>query len=133
MMAACATAHYNPRCGGVMRITSLLALLLVALATGLLHGQITANPIPAPIEKRSLVVGIRDILRLPDTRALHPEDDVNPAGWARVSYVRDLPDGRRFANDSRGVLYLLAANTNAPSVYLDMGTTFPRTVYNRLE
>ena len=27
------------------------------------------------------------------------------AGWARVNYVRDLPDGRRFANDSRGFLY----------------------------
>jgi hypothetical protein len=30
--------------------------------------------------------------------------DVNPAGWARVSFVRELPDGRRFANDSRGFL-----------------------------
>ena len=116
-----------------MRFKSFLAIPLAAMATGLLHGQITADPIPAPIQKGSLVVGIRDVVRLPDTRGLHPEDDVNPAGWARVSYVRDLPDGRRFANDSRGVLYLLAANTNAPAVYLDMAATFPRTVYNRLE
>ena len=27
-----------------------------------------------------------------------------------MSYVRDLPDGRRFANDSRGLLYLIDAN-----------------------
>ncbi len=116
-----------------MRLKSFIAVLLAALSTTLIHGQITANPIPAPIEKRGLAVEIRDVVRLPDTRTLHPGDDVNPAGWARVSYVRDLPDGRRFANDSRGVLYLLAANTNAPSVYLDMAATFPRTVYNRLE
>jgi hypothetical protein len=116
-----------------MRLKSFLAVLLAATSTSLIQGQITANPIPAPIEKRGLAVEIRDVVRLPDTRALHPADDVNPAGWARVSYVRDLPDGRRFANDSRGVLYLLAANTNAPSVYLDLAGTFPRTVYNRLE
>ena len=29
------------------------------------------------------------------------------AGWARISFVRDAPDGRRFVNDSRGFLYLL--------------------------
>ena len=47
-------------------------------------------------------------MRLPETRGLRPADqDVKPAGWARVSFVRDLPDGRRFANDSRGFLYLL--------------------------
>jgi hypothetical protein len=117
-----------------MRLTrSLLAFPVAALAVGVLHAQITSNPLATPIEKRGLSVGITDVVRLPDTRGLHPEDDVNPAGWARISYVRDLPDGRRFANDSRGVLYRLAPNTNAPSVYLDVAATFPRTVYNRLE
>ena len=71
-------------------------------------------------------------LRLPDTRGLHGMDDVNPAGWARVSYVRDLPDGRRFANDSRGLLYLIDAN-NQTHVYADVGAAFPYGVYNRLE
>ena len=36
-----------------------------------------------------------------------PDQDVVPSGWARVSYIRDSPDGRRFVNDSRGFLYLL--------------------------
>jgi hypothetical protein len=117
----------------MMRNTLFLTVGLAASCIGFLHGQIASNPIPAPIEIRGLAVEIKDVVRLPDTRALHPEDDVNPAGWARVSYVRDLPDGRRFANDSRGVLYRLAPNTNAPSVYLDMAATFPRAVYNRLE
>ena len=79
------------------------------------------NPIEAPIVKRGLSVEIRDVVRLPETRGLRPADqDVTPAGWARVSYVRDLPDGRRFANDSRGFLYLLDRN-NQPSVYANVG------------
>jgi hypothetical protein len=79
------------------------------------------------------MVEIRDLVRLPQTRGMRPPDqDVNPAGWARVSYVRDLPDGRRFANDSRGYLYLLGANA-APAVYLDFADLFPYAVYNRLE
>jgi Glucose / Sorbosone dehydrogenase len=93
---------------------------------------ITSNPIPAPITKRGLTVEIRDVVRLPDTRGLHPADDVMPAGWARVSFVRDLPDGRRFANDSRGLLYLLDKN-NQPTVYANVAAAFPLAVYNRLE
>ncbi len=111
---------------------SLLIALFAAAAAGPLHGQITENPVPAAIAMRGLAVEIRDVTRLPDTRGLHPGDDVTPAGWARVSYIRDLPDGRRFANDSRGVLYLLDA-ANRPSVYLNVAAVFPRTVYNRLE
>ena len=82
-----------------------LAMLLAVAAGGASYAQITANPIPAPIVKRGLAVEIRDVLRLPDTRATRPVDqDVAPSGWARVSFVRDLPDGRRFVNDSRGFL-----------------------------
>ena len=107
----------------------LLALCLGAAA----QAQITSNPIPAPIEKRGLAVQIKDLVRLPETRGLRPaEQDVNPAGWARVSYVRDLPDGRRFANDSRGFLYLIDSN-NQPRVYADVGAAFPNAIYNRLE
>ena len=94
---------------------------------------ITTNPIPAPVVKRGLAVEIRDVVRLPETRGLRPPDqDVVPAGWARVSYVRDLPDGRRFANDSRGFLYLLDRN-NQPSVYANVGAAFPFAIYTRLE
>ena len=102
------------------------------LAVVAIHAQI-GNPIPAPVVKRGLSVEIRDVVRLPDTRGLRSAaEDVVPAGWARVSYVRDLPDGRRFANDSRGFLYLLDRN-NQPSVYTNVGATFPLAVYNRLE
>src|SRR5580693_7932506 len=97
------------------------------------YGQITSNPIPTPIVKKGLAVEVKDLARLPDTRALRPADqDVVPAGWARVSYVRDLPDGRRFANDSRGFLYLLDKN-NHPHVYANVAAVFPFGLYNRLE
>lgn len=95
--------------------------------------QITTNPLPAPVEKRGLAVEIRDVVRLPQTRGMRPaNEDVNPAGWARVSFVRDSPDGRRFANDSRGQLYLLDRN-NQLSLYADVAAAFPFAIYNRLE
>ena len=110
----------------------LVIVLLLALGTaGSIHAQIS-NPIAAPVTKRGLMVEIRDLVRLPDTRGLRPADqDVTPAGWARISFVRDLSDGRRFVNDSRGLLYLLGAN-NQPTVYANVGEAFPLSVYNRL-
>jgi len=108
-------------------------LLLTIWAAGAIQAQITSNPIPAPITKRGIAVEIKDFVRLPDTRGIRPANqDVSPAGWARVSYVRDLPDGRRFANDSRGILYLIGPN-NQPQVYAKVADAFPNAIYNRLE
>ena len=116
-----------------MRIVRpVVALLTAAAAGGVLSAQL-AGPVPSPVVKRGLEVEIRDVARLPDTRRVRPADqDVNPAGTARVSFVRDLPDGRRFANDSRGFLYLLGGGAQ-PTVYADVAAAFPRAVYNRLE
>ena len=114
-----------------MRI-SLALVATVAVGVGAAQQAQVTDPLPS-IVKRGLSVEIRDVVRLPQTRGLRPADqDVNPAGWARVSYVRDLPDGRRFANDSRGFLYLLDRD-NKPSVYANVGAIFPLAVYNRLE
>ena len=66
------------------------------------------------------------------TRNLRPVDqDVTPTGWARVSFVRDAPDGRRFANDSRGFLYII--DDGRTSLYHDFGALFPHAWYNRIE
>ena len=102
-----------------MRLPVPLVILIVLVfwAAGAMHAQIS-NPIAEPIVKRGLNVEIRDVARLPDTRGLYPADQ-DAAGWARVSYVRDLADGRRFANDSRGFLYLLDRD-NRPSLYADI-------------
>ena len=102
------------------RMRLVIVLLLAIWTAGAIEAQITSNPIPAPIVKRGLAAEIKDLVRLPDTRGIRPADqDVSPAGWARVSYVRDLPDGRRFANDSRGFLYLIGSN-NQPQVYANV-------------
>ena len=115
-----------------MRLPLIIVFAIVATVIGL-HAQITKNPLPAPVEKRGLAVEIRDLARLPDTRSmLAAGQDVNPAGWARVQFVRDLPDGRRFVNDSRGFLYLLDSN-NKPTVYANVAEAFPFAIYNRLE
>src|SRR5262245_3627950 len=114
-------------------IRFVIVLLLAIWIAGAIEAQITSNPIPTPIAKRGLAVEIKDLLRLPDTRGIRPADqDVTPAGWARISYVRDLPDGRRFVNDSRGFLYVIGPN-NQPQVYANVGAIFPNAVYNRLE
>jgi hypothetical protein len=111
---------------------SIVVGLLSLVAAPALRGQITDNPIPAPVEKRGLAVEIKDVVRLPDTRGLRPLDqDVSPAGWARPNYVRDLPDGRRFVNDSRGRLYLVGRE-NQLSIYADVAAAFPYAIYNRL-
>jgi hypothetical protein len=116
----------------LMRLAAVVLLLAVWTATAI-RAQITSNPIPAPIVKRGLAVEVRELVRLPDSRGTRPLDqDVSPAGWARVSYVRDLPDGRRFANDSRGFLYVIGSD-NQPGVYANVGAVFPNAVYNRLE
>jgi hypothetical protein len=118
-----------------MRSKILLGIIpiLAVWPVGAQDAPITSNPIPEPIVKRGLAVEVKDLVRLPDSRELHPSDqDVDPGAWARVSYVRDLPDGRRFANDGRGLLYLIDSN-NQPHVYLDVAAAFPYLVYNRLE
>ena len=82
--------------------------MVVTVAAAMVHGQITMNPLPAPIEKRGLAVQIRDVVRLPDTRAVRPADQ-DPAvqGWARINHVREVEDGRRFVSDQRGFLYVI--------------------------
>jgi hypothetical protein len=109
-----------------------LAALLAASVLGVPRAQegVVLGPM---VEKRGLTVEIRTIDRLPDSRGMRPLDqDTNPPGFARVSYVRDLPDGRRFANDSRGFLYLLGER-GKPTVYADVAAAFPFAIYNRLE
>jgi hypothetical protein len=105
--------------------------LLLSIALGS-QAQITANPLKEPVVKKGLAVEVRDVVRLPETRQLRPVDqDVTPTGWARVSFVRNSPDGRLFANDSRGFLYIV--NGNRTSLYADVAKEFPHAFYARLE
>ena len=112
--------------------TTVILLGATALwAVGGTQAQIN-DPLPAVVSQQGLNVEIRDIAQLPDTRGLHPAGDDEPTGRARVSLVRDLPDGRRFANDSRGPLYLLDSN-DQPSVYANITAAFPNGFYQALQ
>ncbi len=120
-----------------MRKLVIFPLLALGAAT-LAHAQITSNPLPEPIVKKGLAVEVKDVVRLPDTREARPADqDVSPPSWARVSYMKDAPDGRRFANDSRGFLYIIDSNnqdsSNQPRLYANVGAAFPNANYKRLE
>ena len=109
-------------------VIAALAILCAAAP----HAQITTNPLPDRIQKRGLAVEIRELVRLPDTRGMRPADqDTKPAGWARISVVRDGPDGRRFVIDARGLMYVLGAD-GRPSVYLNAAEAFPFASYLRL-
>ena len=115
-----------------MRI--LMPFVLLAVLALRVPGAIGAqvdNPIAAPIVIGGLSVEVADIARLPDTRTVHANDR-DPGSYARVSYVRDLPDGRRFANDSRGFLYLLD-DENPPLLYADAAAAFPFAIYDSLQ
>ena len=91
-----------------MRIGQVLLGGVLLVGSTAVVGQITSNPLPAAVEKRGIAVEVRQLVQLPDTRGRWPiEQDVTPSGVARINFVRDLPDGRRFVNDSRGFLYLL--------------------------
>ena len=120
---------------GSLRLAGVAGLALWAVNALNAQGgnPIISKPMPAPVTKRGLMVAVRDVVRLPDTRGMRPLDqDVTPAGWARINFVRDLPDGRRFVNDSRGILYVLDGN-NRPSVYANVAAVYPFAIYNRLE
>src|SRR4026208_2632081 len=71
----------------------LIVALLVTIGSGIpLLGQITSNPLPAPIEKRGLAVQIKDLVRLPDTpRPPSPHQDGSPPRGARGRFFRGLP------------------------------------------
>jgi len=108
-----------------------ICLMLMLISSMVVRAQI-ADPIPEPLVKRGLAVQIRELVRLPDTSALDPASARGPVGWARVSYVRDLPDGRRFANDSRGFLYSIGSD-NQPSLYANVRDPFPNMIFRGLE
>lgn len=115
-----------------MRFIPVAALVVMALgASRAAHAQLT-DPIPRPITTQALRVEIKDVVRMPDTRGLRPSnEDVAPNARARLNFIRELPDGRRFVNDLRGLLYVLD-KTNQPSIYLDLSAAFPLGYYRNL-
>ena len=82
------TGAASGRCG--MRLLSSSTVVALALA-GPARAQITENPLPEPIEKRGLVGrDPRSRAAARHARAAPRRPGRDAAGWARVSFVRDL-------------------------------------------
>lgn len=78
---------------------------------------------------------IREVTALPNTQSGNrplPTPDRQPNYWTRMSFFRQLRDGRRFVNDERGVLYVLDTATAAPAVFFDFKLDAPD-VWSRMQ
>ena len=116
--------RYLLTCGGAV-------LILAAGGPAAVFAQLS-NPIPQPIVKQGLRVQIQNVVQMPSTQAtLGSKSDYSPGARARINFMSESPDGRRFVNDLRGQLYSLDAN-NVPQLYFDLdsanggaGSIFP--------
>jgi glucose/arabinose dehydrogenase len=85
----------------------------ILLFANISSAQITANPIPEPIHKSNLSVGLEEVVKIPDSG-----DEKEPS--ARLNLLISAGDGsgRLFVNDMRGKLYVII-NRKA-TVYMDV-------------
>ncbi len=91
---------------GVLTVTVAFAIISSA--------QITKNPIPEPIEKSKISIGLEDVVQIPDSGS----GDENR--FARLNLLSPSGDGsgRLFVNDMRGKLYVIIDRT--ATVYMDL-------------
>jgi len=75
--------------------------------------QLTKNPIPEPIEKSKLSVGLEEVVKIPDS-------GLEESPFARLNLLIPADDGsgRLFVNDMRGKLYVII--DQVATVYMDV-------------
>lgn len=115
------------------RVIPVFLVTMALWAAGALYAQVK-DPIPGQPPKKGLSAEIKDVVRLPDSRPRKPgtEEPRLEEGWARISFIRDSPDGRRFVNDSRGSLFILD-RSNKLALYTNVATAFPLIYLGSLE
>ncbi|MFY7804444.1 MAG: PQQ-dependent sugar dehydrogenase [Limnoraphis robusta] len=92
------------------------SVFLAAIAfASISEAQITQNPIPEPIEKSKLSIGLEEVVKIPDSGS-----DKNKNKAARLNLLLSPGDGsgRLFVNDMRGKLYVIVDRT--ATVYMDV-------------
>ncbi|MBO3459878.1 PQQ-dependent sugar dehydrogenase [Aetokthonos hydrillicola Thurmond2011] len=90
-----------------------LILFLTVTFSTIAFAQITTNPIPDPIVKSGLAVGLQEIVKIPDSgSADQPSAQLNLLANAKDG------SGRSFVNDTHGKLYIII--NGVASVYLDL-------------
>jgi hypothetical protein len=79
--------------------------------------QITKNTIPEQIQKSSLSIGLKEIVKIPDSGS---DKDENKAARLNLLIPARDDSGRLFVNDMRGKLYVII--NRATTVYMDVKT-----------
>ena len=85
-------------------------LLLGVMLTSIVSDSFAQNRFPTPVSRTDYVVGIEDVVTIPDSRSRQPP---------RISLLTTDPSGRLFANDQRGPLYSIGSD-QAVTEYLDL-------------
>jgi mono/diheme cytochrome c family protein len=108
----------------------------VAISGALVVVLVVARPVAVQPQTERLVLDLQDYAALPITA--DNTNDNTRAQLARVNYLRDEPDGRRFfANDLNGPLYILDKQTKTFTTYLDFNGAggerglFPKFTFQR--
>jgi glucose/arabinose dehydrogenase len=88
-------------------------LFVTFFSTSISYAQITKNPIPEPIEKSKISVGLEQVVKIPDSGSGNQI-------FARLNLLTHANDGsgRLFVNDMRGKLYIIINRT--ATVYMDV-------------
>ncbi|MFG1706847.1 PQQ-dependent sugar dehydrogenase [Nonomuraea sp. M3C6] len=102
----------------------------VLVLTGLYAPPAVARAEPAPVDDpipekptpSGLTLTLEEFASFPKTETIPEPTDSRLVRWARINYLGAMPDGRLFANDLNGKLYLL--DQGRPKEYLDVGAAF---------
>ncbi|HZM77629.1 MAG TPA: PQQ-dependent sugar dehydrogenase [Candidatus Limnocylindrales bacterium] len=79
-----------------------------------------SDPIPnAPLQS-GLGLVLTEVTQFPQSNPVPTPTDSRLRRRARINYLGQLPDGRRYVPDLNGSLYTLPANGGTPTVYLDV-------------
>ena len=98
-------------------------LVLIACSS-IFSAQITNNPIPEPIEKSKISVGLEEVVKIPDSG--NGENK-----FARLNLLIPAGDGSRrlFVNDMRGKLYVII--DRKATVYMDVKSLVGRRFHDQ--
>ncbi len=82
-----------------------------------------SNPIPQDPIQSGLGLVLTEWAQFPQSTPVPTPTDSRLRRHARINYLGELPDGRRFVPDLNGRLYFLGASGGTPTPYLDVRTT----------
>lgn len=88
-------------------------IFIILFWANISSAQIRANPIPEPIQKSNLSVGLEEVVKIPDSG-----DEENQSARLNLLIPAGDGSGRLFVNDMRGKLYVII--DRKATVYMDV-------------